>query len=229
MNDLPPDRHLPFDEAETAGDDGGENEIKNGDDDQRLVDQKRILPHLVGHGVEVHHGHSESKRRCFQLHHHLAGNGRQRDADGARQPDAANEGETAHAERPSRLQLAFRHRQQRAAQNLGFIGRVVQREADGGEEKPLAQHRPHETLAQARDHRQQRADAVIKQPELDQQRRAAKEGAITAGKKSRHPTAADLRKGKADGQHETDADGNDEQCQRLPGTGEKQRPIFGDP
>ena len=53
------------------------------------------------------------------------------------------------AESPARLEFAFRNAQQRTTKNFGFIGCVVQREADRRKKETFAQHRPQHRITVA--------------------------------------------------------------------------------
>ncbi len=127
------------------------------------------------------------------------------------------------------FELALGNGKQRAAQHLCLIGCVVQGKTDRREEEALAQDRPEQALADAGDHRQKRAHPVVEKPQLYQQRRAAKEGAIAARQEPRQSAAADLSEGEAYGDDEAEHHGDHQQANSLPGAGQKQRPIGRDP
>lgn len=102
-----PDGHLPFDVTEGARDEEGEADIEDGHDHQRFVNQKRVLPDLVGNGIEIHHRDGEGERRRLQLENDLAADRGQGDTDRPRQPDTTKQREGTHAEGAPGFELPF--------------------------------------------------------------------------------------------------------------------------
>ena len=123
-----------------------------------------------------------------------------------------------HAHRDRRLDLPLGHGEDGAADHLGVVGRLIERQREHRVPEAIAQIGPQEGMADE-GARQHLPEAVVDQVELNQERRAAEGEGERLGRPGHQPTAVDHGdgRGRAHQQAEDDAGHRQEQRQRHGG------------
>ena len=137
----------------------------------RRIDAPRHA-HQVVDGDQRHHG------RALDHQDDLVAVGPERHDQRLRQDDLAHRRQSVQPERSRALPLAPRHAFDRAAQDLGLVGRRVQREGENGAIPGFAEEPPQSDRFQFNP---EGAEAVIDEEGLREQRRAAEEIDVAVG------------------------------------------------
>ena len=176
---------------EAAGDEDegvGDREVDQAGRDVELVGLEAAGDEDAGDAGQVEQRDDRDQRRRLEQEHHLVGVGRQRQAERLGQDDAPVEQDPGHAEGARRLDLAARHRLDRAAQDLRGVGGGVQGEGQDGAEIRLAEQHPQ---PDAVEERLELPGAVIDEEELHQERGPAEIEDVAV---DRHPQKRAARK-----------------------------------